>query len=203
MSPLRFFPRGPDCLVCLLFPTVNLWTMFQAAQKLGGYELVSAHMCRNAFFLFHPGPSLLPFRSHIQQKQSCMGSDLLRLWLCIAKISQIANFCPRYSHERRCTPHLYLPFSLFDLTLCVWVAHSCFFISRCVIPFKAREGDTMGFKPPVLRLQQIISGFMSELYLICTASPLWAVICFKMRSCSCRMFPLCQRFFNNWNIITQ
>lgn len=34
--------------------------MFQAAQKLGGYELVSARMCTNAFFLRHPGPSLPP-----------------------------------------------------------------------------------------------------------------------------------------------
>lgn len=52
--------RGRDRLVCLLFPTVNLWTMFQAAQKLGGYELVSARTCPNASFRFHPGPSLPP-----------------------------------------------------------------------------------------------------------------------------------------------
>lgn len=56
---VRFFPRVPDCLVCLLSPTVNLWTMFQAAQKLGGYELVSAHMCGNIFLLLGPGLALL------------------------------------------------------------------------------------------------------------------------------------------------
>lgn len=50
-------PAVPHCLVCLLSPTVNLWTMFQAAQKLGGYELVSAHMCGNIFLLLRPGPS--------------------------------------------------------------------------------------------------------------------------------------------------
>lgn len=44
-----FSPRVPDCLVFLLSPTVNLWTMFQAAQKLGGYELVSIHICCNMF----------------------------------------------------------------------------------------------------------------------------------------------------------
>lgn len=52
------FPEGLT-VVCL-FPSVNLWTMFQAAQKLGGYELVSAHMCTDAFSRFHPGPSLHP-----------------------------------------------------------------------------------------------------------------------------------------------
>lgn len=54
------FSSVPDCFVCLLSPTVNLWTMFQAAQKLGGYELVSIHICGDLFLHFHQCLSLLP-----------------------------------------------------------------------------------------------------------------------------------------------
>lgn len=53
------FSSAPDCLVCLLSPTVNLWTMFQAAQKLGGYELVSIHICADVLLLLCQSPSLL------------------------------------------------------------------------------------------------------------------------------------------------
>lgn len=34
-------------LVLIVLLTVNLWTMFQAAQKLGGYELVRVHTIRS------------------------------------------------------------------------------------------------------------------------------------------------------------
>lgn len=41
-------------------PSVNLWTMFQAAQKLGGYELVSSHARTHARVLLLPPGSLPP-----------------------------------------------------------------------------------------------------------------------------------------------
>lgn len=37
-------------LVLIVLLTVNLWTMFQAAQKLGGYELVSVYSVRSEVY---------------------------------------------------------------------------------------------------------------------------------------------------------
>lgn len=44
-------------LVLIVLLTVNLWTMFQAAQKLGGYELVSVCTIRSEVYS-PPGSSI-------------------------------------------------------------------------------------------------------------------------------------------------
>lgn len=79
--------------------------MFQAAQKLGGYELVSARMCTNAFFLRHPGPSLPPSLHPAFLYAAAKPRFAVTVFLR-AQISQIAHFCPRWRHGRRRTRHL-------------------------------------------------------------------------------------------------
>ncbi|MEQ2187781.1 hypothetical protein GOODEAATRI_008182 [Goodea atripinnis] len=108
------FPRVPNCLVCLLSPTVNLWTMFQAAQKLGGYELVSIHICGEIFPSPPSFPPLILFYSLIIAF-FCSVSDtsftLMPSPTCPLSFSSsflsLASFHPREITVRRQWKHVY------------------------------------------------------------------------------------------------
>lgn len=101
--------------------------MFQAAQKLGGYELVSIHICCNIFLLCplrSLPPSLLSFFAPSLPPSWCLPSiaRCLRTYLPPPSVLSLPSFCPLrpvtiFPRRKSCSePHLAKMMPLFQPT---------------------------------------------------------------------------------------